>query len=255
VFYEQFFEADKARRAIAEAERGGSRESHRGEVEQVREQLQQSVKAKLRENRQRFEKPGRESKSKIAQAIQNTRLLCRGDHLSAVSGHSVSELPSKRHLGRYEGMEEVSGAIQGQQSEHGVKQMHDGRQDDQNMYSSRPTIQRPRMGKQFESFNDKGGLNEPNYEAIARGIERAKRDRQERVACCYRTAQEEHERHRAEARIRIEANQRAIEQVRNRKSGIKELAQKLFERVRIIVQKRIKRYKEVQKYCSRGINI
>ena len=45
-----------------------------------------------------------------------------------------------------------------------------------------------------------------------------------------------------EARSGIEANQREIEQVRNQKSGIKELAQKLFERVRITVQKRIERY-------------
>lgn len=241
-FYEQFFEADKARRAIAEAERGGSRESHRREIEQAREQLQRSVKAKLRENRQRFENPRRQSKSKIARAIQNTDVLCRGDYFFSVSGHFVSGLFSERLLGRDERMETVGGDIQSQQSEHGIQQMHDGRQDDQNMHSSRPTIQRPRMGKQHESFNDKGGLNEPDYEAIARGIERAKRDRQERVACYYRAAQEEHERCRAEARSRIETNQRAIEQVRERKSGIKELAQKLFKRVRVTVQKRIKQY-------------
>lgn len=243
-FYEQTFRADTARRAIAEAERGGSRESHRGEFEQAREQLQRSVKAKLRENRQRFENPRRQSKSKIARVIQNTDVFCRRDHLSAVSGHSVSDLPSERHLGRYEGMETVSGDIQSQQSEHGIQQMHDGRQDDQNMCSGRPTIQRPRMGKQFESFNDKGGLNEPDYEAVARGIERIKRDFQERVNRYYRAAQEEYEYRRAEARSRIEASQRAVEQVRNRKSGIKELAQKLFERVRIIVQKRIERHQE-----------
>jgi len=112
------------------------------------------------------------------------------------------------------------------------------------MYSSGPAIQRPRVGKQYKSFNDKGGLNEPDYEAIARGIERAKRDRQERVTFYYRAAQEEHECCRAEARSRIEANQRAIEQIRDRKSGIKELAQKLFERVRITVQKRIEQYQE-----------
>ena len=242
VFYEQFFEADKARRAIAEAERGGSRESHRGEVEQAREQLQRSVNAKFQENRQRFARAGRESKSKIAQAIQTTDVLCRGDNLSSVSSHSVSELPSEWLLGRYEEMEEVGGAIQSQQSEYGVQQMHDGRQDNESMYSSRSTIQRPRVGKQYESFNDKGGLNEPDYEAVARGIERAKRDRQERVARYYRAAQEEHERCRAEARSRIDVNQREIEQVRNRKSGIKELAQTSLERVRITVQKRIERY-------------
>jgi len=240
-FYEQTFRADTARRAIAEAERGGGQESHRGEVEQAREQLQCSVKAKLRENRQRFKKSGRESKSKIAQSIQNTRLLCRGDHFFAVSGHSVSGLSSERLLGRDEQLEAVGGAIQIQQSEYGVQQMHDGRQNNQNMYSSGPTIQRPRVGKQYESFNDKGGLNEPDYEEVTRDIERVKRDRQERVARYYRTAQEEHERRRAEARSRIDANQRAIEQVRERKSGIKELAQKLFERVRVTVQKRIKR--------------
>lgn len=243
-FYEQFFEADKACRAIAEAEREGSRESHRGKFEQAREQLQCSVKAKLRENRQRFKNSGRESKSKIAQAIQNTRLLCRGDYLSSVSDYSVSDLPSEWHLGRYEGMETIGGAIQSQQSEHDIQQMHDGRQDDQNMRSGRPTIQRPRVGKQYESFNDKGGLNEPDYEAVARGIERTKRDRQERFARYYRAVQEEHERRREEARSRIKASQRAIEQVRDRKSGIKELAQKLFERVRIIVQKRMERYQE-----------
>ena len=252
-FYEQTFRADTARRAIAEAERGGSRESHRGEFEQAREQLQRSVKAKLRENRQRFENPRRQSKSKIARAIQNTDGLCRRDHRSALSGHSVSELFSERLLGRYEGMETVGGDIQSQQSKHGIQQMHDGRPDDQNMCSGRPTIQRPRMGKQYESFNDKGGLNEPDYEAVARGIERIKRDRQERVVRYYQAAQEEHERLRAEARSRIEANQRAIEQVRDRKSGIKELAQKMFERVRITVQKRIGRYQEKQSNCGKGL--
>jgi len=241
-FYEQFFEADKARRAIAEAERGGSRESHRGEVEQAREQLQCSVKAKLRENRQRFKNSGRESKSKIAQAIQNTNALCRGDRNSFGVGSVVSGLSGEWLLGRDERVEAVGGAIQSQQSEHSVQQMHDGRQDDKSMHSSGPTIQRPRVGKQYESFNDKGGLNEPDYEAVARGIERVKRDRQE-----------EYERRRAEAGSRIEANQRAIEQVRDRKSGIKDLAQKLFERVRITAQKRLERYQERQN--NRGIGI
>jgi len=253
-FYEQTFRADTARRAIAEAERGRSRESHRGEIEQAREQLQRSVKAKLRENRQRFEKPGRESKSKIAQSIQATDGLCRGDRNSFGVRSVVSGLSSERILGRNEQVETVGGDIQNQQSEHAVQQMHDGRQDDQNMCSSRPTIQRPRVGKEYESFNDKGGLNEPDYEAIARGIERAKQDRQERVARYYRTAQKEHERCRAEARSRIEANQRAIEQVRNRKSGVKELAQELFERVRVIVQKRIERHQErLQNYRGKGM--
>jgi len=256
VFYEQFFEADKACRAIAEAERGRSRESHQGEVEQAREQLQRSVKAKLRENRQRFEKSGRESKSKIAQAIQNTNVLCRGDRNSFGVWSGLSGLSSEWILGRDEQVETVGGVIQSQQSEYGVQQMHDGRQDNQNMHSSRSTIQRPRVGKQYESFNDKGGLNEPDYEAIARGIERAKRDRQERVDRYYRAAREEHERCREEARSRIEVNQRAIEQVRDRKSGIKELAQKLFERVRITVQKRIEQYQErLQNDRGRGIGL
>jgi len=254
-FYEQFFESDKACRTIAEAERGGSRESHRGEVEQAREQLQRSIEAKFRENRQRFKNSGRESKSKIAQAIQNTDVLCRRDRNSFGVGSVVSGLSSEWILGRDEQVEAVGGAIQISKQEHGVQQMYDGRPDNEDMHSSGPTIQRQRVGKQYESFNDKGRLNEPDYEAVARGIERIKRDRQERVACYYRTAQEEHERRRAEARSRIEANQRAIEQVRNRKSGIKELAQKLFERVRVTVQKRVERYQEKLQSNRRGMSI
>jgi len=157
-------------------------------------------------------------------------------------------------LGRYEGMEAVGGAIQNPEPEYGFQQVRHGRQNDKDMRSDRPQIQRSGVGKKYESFNDKGGLNEPDYEAVARGIERVKRDRQERVDRYYRAAQEEHERHRAEARSRIEANQRAIEQVRDRKSGIKELAQKLFERVRITVQKRIERYQErLQNNRGRGL--
>ena len=159
-----------------------------------------------------------------------------------MSSRSISHSSSEQRLGRYEGMEEVGGAIQSPKPEHRLQQVHDGRQDNENVRSGRSKIQRLGMGKQYESFNDKGGLNEPDYEAIARGIERAKRDRQERVDRYYRAAQEEHERCRAKARSRIEASQRAIEQVRERKSGIEELAQKLFERVRITVQKRIERY-------------
>lgn len=252
-FYEQTFRADQASRAIAEAERGGNRESHRGEIEQAQEQFQQSIGAKLWENRQRFVTIGREGKSKIAQAIQAIDALCRGDRNTFGVGSVVSGLFSERLLGQDERVETLGGDIQSQQSKHGIQQMHDGRPDDQNMHSSRPTIQRPRMGKQYESFNDKGGLNEPDYEAVARGIERIKRDRQERVVRYYQAAQEEHERLRAEARSKIEANQRAIEQVRDRKSGIKELAQKMFERVRITVQKRIGRYQEKQSNCGKGL--
>jgi len=178
--------------------------------------------------------------------------LCGGDRNSFGVGSVVSGLSSERLLGQDERVEAVGGAIQSQQSEHAVQQLHDGRQDKESMHSSGPTIQRPRVGKQYESFNDKGGLDEPDYEAVARGIERAKRDRQERVARYYRAAQEEYERCRAEARSRIETNQRAIEQVRDRKSGIKELAQKLFERIRITAQKRIERYQEKQNNCGRG---
>lgn len=83
--------------------------------------------------------------------------------------------------------------------------------------------------KQYKSFNNKGRLNKLNYEIITRSIKRAKRDRQKRVDHHYRVTQEKHERRRAEAQSRTEANQQAIEQVRERKSGIKELAQKLFE--------------------------
>ena len=244
VFYEQTFRADTARRAITEAQRGTDHTRNQGEIEQARERLHKSVGAKLRENKQRFEKPGREGKSKIAQAIQNTRLLCWGDNSHSMYGHFISHPSGKQCLGGYEGMEEVGGAIQSPKPEPRIQQVHYGRQNDQNMRSGRSQIQKSGMGKQYESFNDKGGLNEPDYEAVARGIERTKRDRQERVASHYRAAQEEHERRRAEAQFRIEVNQRAIEQVRDRKSGIKELAQKLFERVRIIVQKRIKRYEK-----------
>jgi len=244
VFYEQFFEVDKECRAIAEAERGGSREGNRRAIEQAREQLLKSIEAKLCENRQRFKKSGRESKSRIAQAIQNTNDLCRRYRNSDVVGSGLSGLSGEQVLGQYERVETVGGVIQSSEQEHTHSHLQDGRQHDQNMRSSGSTIQRPRVERQYESFNDKGGLNEPDYEAIARGIERTKRDRQERVDRYYRAAQEEHEHCRAEARSRIEANQRAIEQVRERKSGIKELAQKLFERVRVIVQKRIERYQE-----------
>lgn len=222
-FYEQTFRADQASRAIAEAERGGNRESHRGEIEQAQEQFQQSIGAKLLENRQRFVTIGREGKSKIAQAIQATDALCRGDRNTFGVGSVVSGLFSERLLGQDERVETLGGAIQISKQEHAIQQMHDGRSDNENMHSSGPTIQRSGMGKQYESFNDKGELNEPDYEAIARGIEQAKRDRQERVDRYYRTAQEEYEYRRAEARSRIEASQRAVEQVRDRNQELKSL--------------------------------
>lgn len=170
-----------------------------------------------------------------------------------MSGHFISHPSDKQCLGGYEGMEEVSETIQSPKPEPRIQQVYYGRQNDQNMCSGRSQIQKSRMGKQYESFNDKGGLNEPDYEAIARGIERAKRDRQERVVRYYRTAQEEHERRRAEVRSRIEASQRAIEQVRGRKSGIKDLTQKLFERVRITVQKRIEWHQRKRNDYGRGM--
>ena len=56
-----------------------------------------------------------------------------------------------------------------------------------------------------------------------------------------------------EARSKIEANQRAIEQVRKRKSGIEDFAKKLFEQVRVTVQKRIEQYQDKLKNdCGEG---
>lgn len=106
--------------------RGGNRESHRGEIEQARERLHKSVGAKLQENKQRFEKPGREGKSKIAQAIQNTRLLCWGDNSHSMYGHFISHPSGKQCLGGYEGMEEVGGAIQSPKPEPRIQQVHYG---------------------------------------------------------------------------------------------------------------------------------
>lgn len=254
-FYEQTFRVDKECRAIAKAEREAGRDRNRGEIEQAREQLHKSIGAKLCENRQRFKKSGRESKSKIAQSIQNTNQLYWGDYHSALSGYSVSHLSSEQCLGGYEGVEEVSRVIQSSKPEHSFQQMYDRRQDRKDMCSDRSSIQRSRVGKQYESFNDKGELNAPDYEAITRGIERVKRDRQERVNRYYRATQEEYECLRAEARSRIETNQRAIEQVRNRKSGIKELARKLFERVRIIVQKQEEAEIKQYRTPSRGMGM
>jgi len=255
-FYEQDFRANQEHRAIAEAERGKDREIYRGELEQAREQLHKSTEAKFRENRQRFEKSRRKGKSKIAQALYHTDVLCRGNRDFVGVGSVISGLSSKQLLGRDERVEAFGRDIQGSEPQHGLSNLQDGRQYDQGMYSSRPQIQRSGVGRQYESFNDKGELNEPDYEAIARGIERVKRDCQERADRYYRDAQEEFERRRAEAQQRIEAHQREIEQVRNRKSGIKELAHQWFEQIKITVQKRMEQVQErFKKDYDKGIGL
>ena len=123
--------------------------------------------------------------------------MCQGDRNSFGVGSVVYGLSSEQILGRDEPMKTVDGDIQKEQSKYGVQQLYNERQDKENMRSGRSQIQRSGLGKQYESISDKGGLNEPDYEAIARGIEQANRDRQERVASHYRAAQKEHERCRA----------------------------------------------------------
>jgi len=96
------------------------------------------------------------------------------------------------------------------------------------------------MGRRLQSSSDKGGLDEPNYTAIAEGLERLKR-----------AAQAELERRRAEAQRAIQVTQRAIEQARARERGIKELARKVFRRIEMKLHRKAERQRELEEKQAR----
>jgi len=239
-FYEQDFGITRESQAEGRSRGISHTGSHQERLAEARANLSRSTEKRLSDN-QRYSRP-RTTKSH-QQAMENihySSLLSGRDNRINTNRLDLLRLSGSEQHERSSRVEEVGGTIQGSKQEHQAREMRNGRQNEQGLRSGRSSIQGSDMGRQFESFNDKGGLNEPNYTVIAESLERFKR-----------AAQAELERRRAEAQRAIQATQRAVEQGREREPRIEELARKVFRRIEIKLQQRTERQKELEKKQAR----
>jgi len=239
-FYEQDFGVGGESQAKGRSRSVSHAGSHQECLAEARARLSSSTQKRLSDNQRYSRARTAKNHQQVMEDIYHSSLLSRGDHVSNLGRDDLLRQSGQQRQIGGSGVEEIGGALQSSKPEHRVWNLHDERQDEQDLCAGRSSIQRPIMGRRLQSSNGKGGLDEPNYTAIAEGLERLKR-----------AAQAELERRRAEAQRAIQATQRAIEQARARERGVKELARKVFRRIEMKLQKRAERQREMEEKQAR----
>jgi len=239
-FYEQDFGVGGESQAKGRSRGFGDAGSHQECLAEARARLSRSTQKRLSDNQRYSRARTTKGYQQVMEDIYHSSLLSRGDHVSNLGRDDLLRQSGQQRQVGGSGVEEIGGDLQSSKPEHQVRNLHDEGQDEQDLRAGRSSIQRPIMGRQLQSSNGKGGLDEPNYTVIAEGLERLKR-----------AAQAELERRRAEAQRAIQATQRAIEQARERERGFKELARKVFRRIEMKLQKRAERQRELEEKKAR----
>jgi len=261
-FYEQSFgiggksqEAERARKAGKEGI--GSLTSQDGDRElyqRAEAALAKSVEKRKEVFSKLFEKgktgpsggsggvteASREFTQGFGQEIQNTVLGASG--VSSDDGDRVvlSDVGSKETIQPDGGLEAVGRAIQNSQQRDGHSELQNIRQHSQNMREDRPELSRPSMGRQYENYSEKGGINGPSYEALKGSIVRFRREAEQRVEAIKREIKQATEFYRS---------------IAGRKPTITELAQGVVRKFRLKLQKQAHEKKEKEQTQSRGMRM
>lgn len=242
-FYEQDFGVGGESQAKGTSRGVRDAGSHQECLAAARAKLTSSTQKRLSDNQRYSRARKAEGHQQAMEDIHHSSVLSCGDHVSNLGRDDLLRQSSQQRQVGGSGVEEIGGALQSSKPEHQAWNLHDQRQDEQDLRAGRSSIQRPIMGRQLQSSNVKGRLDDPNYTVIAEGLERLKR-----------AAQAELERRRAEAQRAIQATQRAIEQARAREPRIKELARKLNQQIELKLEKEAKKRQE-RKGQSRGVRL
>lgn len=243
-FYEQDFGVGGESQAKGSSRGVGNAGSHRERLEAARASLSRSTEKRLSDN-QRYSRPRKtESHQQAMENIHYPNLLPLGN-----IGHSHGSVNLLRQSGEQRqvgssGVEEVGRTLQSSEQQYQIKHLPNGGQNEQDLRASRSSIQGSDMGRQYETYNGKGKVDEPNYTAIAESLDRVKR-----------AAQAELERRREEAQRAIQATQRAVEQARAGESTVEELARKVFRRIEIKLQKEAEEKQQRKLSRGRGIKL
>jgi len=153
---------------------------------------------------------------------------------------SLSDVGSKETIQPDGGLEAVGRAIQNSQQRDGHSELQNIRQHSQNMREDRPELSRPGMGRSYENYSEKGGINGPSYEALKGSIARFRREAEQRVEVIKREIKQAAEFYR---------------KIAGRKSDIAELAREVIEKFRLKIQKQAQEDEEKEQSQSRGIGL
>lgn len=258
-FYEQSFgiggksqEAERARQAGKEGVGSlRSQEEHRELYQQAEAALARSVekrraifskqfargKTDPSGGARRLTEADKELTQGFGQEIRNTVLGASGSNGFTGGGEYLHWVGSKEPISADGRLEESSRAIQDCKQGNGYSELHNARQDSQVMRENRPELSTSNVGRQYENYSEKGGVDGPSYEALKGSIARFRREAEQRVEAIKREIKQAAEFYR---------------KIAGRKPTIAELAQGIVRKFRLKLQKQVEEKEQKQ---SRGMRL
>jgi len=229
--YEQSFSLDRAIEEIQRAEGLGGQERTSERYKQATAGLEKAVERRRTEFSERFGKSKANHTQRLNQALQGAVLDIDRGRASLGIGDGLLRPRGDRAIQSNGGLEAIGGVIQSSKQGADVSELQFVRQDEQDLYSDRPSIQGSGIRRQSRL---------PNYQA------------KERVDDTNREAFEGRIRQIGEAARRgYERIKRTVEQVRAGKPTIEELARKVFRRIEIKLHRKAEQQKEMEEEKAR----
>jgi len=224
--YEQSFSLDRAIEEIQQAEGLGGQERASERYKQATAGLKKAVERRHAEFSKRFGKSKTGHTERLDQTLQGAVLDTDRDRGSVGIGDGVFRQRGNRAIQSDGGLEAIGSVIQSSKQGDDVGELQFSRQNKQDLYSDRSSIQGSGIRRQSRL---------PNYQA------------RERVDDTNREAFEGRIRQIGEAARRgYERIKRTIEQVGAGKPTIEELARKVFRRIEVKLHRKAEKQKEME---------
>jgi len=233
--YEQSFELNRAIEEIQRAKGLGSEAKAIGGNHQARAELEKAVDRRHAEFSKRFGKSKGEHTQRLKKAFQDAVLDNRWGRSGADSSIDISRQRSNASIQQYAGMEAIGGALQGKEQGADVGKLHNERQRNEDLHQGRYSIRQSniRRRSRLPNYQAREQVNDTDREAFERSVRQVSDT----------------------AKRAYEHIKRTLEQARERKRELEELARKVFRRIEIKLQKQaLEKQKEAEAKQQRKLS-
>jgi len=229
--YEQSFSLDRAIEEIQRAEGLGGQERTSERYKQATAGLEKAVERRRTEFSKRFGKPKANHTQRLNQTLQGAVLDIDRDRARVGIGDGVFRPRGDRAIQSNGGLEAIGSVIQSSKQGDDVSELQFVRQDEQDLYSDRPSIQGSGIWRQSRL---------PNYQVRERVDDTNREDFEGRIRQIGEAARRGYERIK-----------RTVEQVRAGKPTIEELARKVFRRIEVKLHRKAEQQREMEEKQAR----
>jgi len=233
--YEQSFELDRAIEEIQRAKGLGGKERALGGDHQARAELEKAVERRHAEFSKRFGGSKTSHTQRFEKSLSSAVLDNRRDRSIFDIGIGVSSQRGNEPIHGYAGMEAVGRTLQGTKQRDDVGKLHFDRQQHQELYQDRPSIQRSgiRRRSRLPNYQVREKVNDTDREAFERRIRQVSES----------------------AKRAYEHIKRTLEHVRERERSLEELARKVFRKIEIKLHKQVlEKQKEAEEKQKRKLS-